>query len=193
MTDMQGARPLSRAETHDLGMIIKDRAKVLRSHVEQRAAEILAKFDEELANKYNYDESVWRKIGNDAQDILLDAATKLHRKCEEIGVPGDYAPTLGLTWHGRGQQAITSHRAALRRMAQSRIDAMAKAAATKIEHTSLDLRTQVVAMGLLSPDAKLFLESLSTVDEAMAALEFHKVEIAVVEQQKKIQRGDYST
>ena len=53
---------------------------------------------------------------------------------------------------------------------------MTKSAITKIEKQSLELRTQVVAMGLLSAEAKMFLESLAPIDEAMRSLDFHEVE-----------------
>ena len=53
---------------------------------------------------------------------------------------------------------------------------MTKAAITKIEKQSLELRTQVVAMGLLSDAAKVFLESLAPVDEAMHSLDFTEIE-----------------
>ena len=53
---------------------------------------------------------------------------------------------------------------------------MTKAAITKIEKQALDLRTQVVGMGLLSADAKMFLESLAPVEEWMRALDFGEIE-----------------
>jgi len=53
---------------------------------------------------------------------------------------------------------------------------MTKAAITKIEKQALDLRTQVVGMGLLSADAKMFLESLGPVEESMRALDFGEIE-----------------
>jgi hypothetical protein len=48
----------------------------------------------------------------------------------------------------------------------------------------LDLRTQVVAMGLLTAEAKLFLDSLAPVEDAMQALDFGKIETKMIEQRK---------
>ncbi len=53
---------------------------------------------------------------------------------------------------------------------------MTKAAITKIEKQALDLHTQVVGMGLLSADAKMFLESLAPIEESMRALDFGEIE-----------------
>ena len=72
----------------------------------------------------------------------------------------------------------------LRRVAKASIDAMTKAAITKIGKQALDLRTQVVGMGLLSPDAKLFLESLAPVEESMRALDFGEIERKLEKEQQ---------
>ena len=48
-------RPLSRQETHDLGMIIKERAKVLKAHADAQAAACLADFEQKLAAEYKFE------------------------------------------------------------------------------------------------------------------------------------------
>jgi hypothetical protein len=186
-------RQLSRNETHDLGMIIKDRAKVLRAHVEQRAAEVLADFESKIAAVYAFDDDeVWEKAVAEAQAVVKESQDKIAERCKVLGIPKDFAPALLLEWRTRGQNAVASRRVELRRVAKTRIDAMAKAAVTKIEHQSLDLRTQVVAMGQLSPQARLFLESLAPIDETMRSLEFREVELALEDQTARRRRGDYS-
>lgn len=188
----QPPRALSRHETHDLGMIIKDRAKVLRSHVEQRAAECMADFEQQLASNYDFDsDEVWRKAVVEAQAVVAVAQDTIAERCKVLGIPPQFAPRLGLEWHGRGENAINTRRTELRRVAKTRVDAMAKAAVTKIEHQSLDLRTQIVAMGMLSPQAKLFLESLAPIDECMGVLKFADVELALEDQTARRRRGDY--
>lgn len=194
--EQEKPRTLSRNETHDLGMIIKERAKVLRSHVEERAAECVADFEQKLAAVYSFDQDdTWRKAAEQAQAAAQAAQEIIAERCKELGIPSQFAPSLSVEWSGRGENAIASRRVELRRVAKTRIDAMAKAAMTKIEKQSLDLRTQIVAMGLLSPDAKLFLESLAPIDEAMHALEFREIELALEDQTAKMRRlyrrGEY--
>lgn len=60
---------------------------------------------------------------------------------------------------------------------------MAAAAIVKVERDSLDLRTQVVAMGLLSDAASTFLHTLKPVEEVMHRLEFTKVEQRLTSEQ----------
>ena len=174
---MTDPRQLSRSETHDLSMIIKDRTKVLKAHVEEQAAACMADFESKLAAIYSFDQDeVWKKAAEEANAAAVAAQDIIAKRCKELGIPKTFAPRLGVHWEGRGENALTQRRAELRRVAKTAIEAMSKAAATKIEKQSLDLRTQVVAMGLMSADAKIFLESLAPVDEAMRTLNFAEME-----------------
>lgn len=178
MSDLSvSGRKLSRQETHDLGMIIKDRTKVLKAHAEEQAAACMADFEQKLAAIYSFDQDeVWKAATEEAQRVVAEAQEKIARRCVEMGIPKTFAPGIEISWRGRGENALAMRRTELRRVAKASIEAMTRAAITKIEKQSLDLRTQVVAMGLLSDDAKLFLESLAPVDDAMRALDFVEIE-----------------
>lgn len=170
----EASRPLSRSEVHDLGMIIRDRTKVLKAVVAQRAAEAKANFEQQMATIFKWDEdAVWKEAVEASMRVVEEAKEKIAARCKQLGIPERFAPDLNLVWAGRG---LAIRRTELRRTADAIIEAMSRAAETKIEKQALDLRTQVVAMGLLSPDAKIFLESLATVDEAMGQIEFSDVE-----------------
>ena len=152
-------RILSRNETHDLGMIIKDRAKVLRAHAEEQAAACLADFEKKLSSVYSWDDDeTWRRAAEDAQAAAEAAQEIIADRCKELGIPKTFAPSISVLWQGRGENALRQRQVELRRVAKTSIEAMTRAAITKIEKQSLELRTQVVAMGLLSAEAKMFLE-----------------------------------
>lgn len=185
-------RALSRHETHDLGMIIKDRARVLRSHIEERAVTCMADFEQKLAAEYSFDQDeVWRAAAVAAQEVVQQSRKTIATRCVELGIPAAFAPHLEIIWQGRGENALRERREELCRVAKSQIEAMSKKAVTKIEHTSLDLRTQVVAMGLLSPEAKLFLESLAPIDEVMRALDMREVELEADGRPRRLGRYGY--
>jgi hypothetical protein len=61
-------------------------------------------------------------------------------------------------------------------VAKTTVEAMFRAAVTRIDKQSLHLRTQVVGMGIMSAEAKLFLESLAPIEESMRMLEFTEIE-----------------
>lgn len=182
------ARQLSRNETHDLSMIIKDRTKVLKAHAEEQAAACIADFEKQIAAVYSWDQDeIWKKATEEAFKVCKDVQDKIDARCKELGIPKTFAPQLGVSWQGRGENASRDRRTELRRVAKTSVEAMLKAAITKIEHQSLDLRTQVVSMGLLSPEARLFLESLAPVTDAMRSLDFHDIEKKLEnEQQQRI-------
>jgi hypothetical protein len=168
---------LSRSEKHDLCMIIKDRARVLKAHIDEQAAACLADFEKKLAAVYSFDQdAVWAAATKEAQKVVDEAQEQIAERCKERGIPKSFAPGLALQWYGRGENATSARRAELRRVAQAEIAAMSKAAITKIERKSLELRTQVVAMALKSSAAKVFLESLEPVEQMMHLLDFGEIE-----------------
>lgn len=184
MTESAG-RQLSRNETHDLGMIIKERTKVLKAHAEEQAAASLAEFEKQLAAEYTYDkDEVWKAATEEARKVIEEAQKKVNKRSKQLGIPDIFAPAISMTWQGRGQNALKERRDELRRVAKSAIHAMTKSAMTKIEKQGLDLRTQVVAMGLLSADAKFFLESLAPIEDSMRSLDFAEIEQKLEKEQQ---------
>jgi hypothetical protein len=187
--DEPAARRLSRNETHDLGMIIKERTKVLRSHAEEQAARCLVDFEQKVSKIYSYDQDeVWKRATEDAMLEVSKAQDKIDERCRRLGIPKDLSPQLALSWESRGQMKSARRRDELRRVAKSEIDAMLRAAVTKIEKQALDLRTQVVGMGLFTAEAKLFLESLAPVEEAMRSIDFGEIETKMLAQKSNLRR-----
>ena len=183
-------RKLSRTETHDLSMVIKDRTKVLRAHAEEQAAACLADFETKMATVYTFDQDeVWKKATEEARKVVEQSQNTIAKRCKELGIPASFAPSISASWQGRGENMLAARRTELRRVAKASIDAMTKAAITKIEKQALDLRTQVISMGLISPDAKMFLESLAPVEESMRALDFGEIE-RKLEKEKQLRIAD---
>lgn len=188
MTKPEG-RQLSRHETHDLSMIIKDRAKVLKAQVAHQAAACLADFEEQIAQEYRWDEDdVWKKALEDFRAAAEIAAAAIEEQARKRGIPKAFAPGIGFSWHGRGQNAAKDRREELRRAAKARIDAMAKEAEMRVEREALDLRTQVVSMGLLSPAATQFLNTMTTVEQAMPRLKFDTVNKQIEDRTRQQQK-----
>ncbi len=168
---------MSRQEAHDLGMLIKERSRVLKAHAEEQAAVLLADFEAKLAAEYKFDDDeTWKRATAEAMEIVRIGNEKIAARCEKMGIPKQFSPSLELSWKGRGENLMSRRRGELTRIAKSQIDAMHKAAVTRIERQSLDLRTQVISMGMLSASGKLFLESVAPVEEAMRSLDFKDIQ-----------------
>jgi hypothetical protein len=77
-------------------MIIKDRTKVLRAHVDEQAAACLADFEKKLAAVYSFDQDeVWAAATKAAQKVVSEAQEKIAKQCEKLGIPKPFAPGLG--------------------------------------------------------------------------------------------------
>lgn len=181
-------RRLSSKEAHDLGQIIKERAKVLEAHAEEQATACLADFERKISATFAFDaDDVWKKAVAQANHVIVDANKLIAERCRKLGIPEEFAPGLQLVWSERGQNRVTSRRSELRRVAEAEVEAMKRAAITKIRRQSLDLRTQVVSMCVMSSEAKLFLESFAPVEDAMASIDFTAIESKVNDDIKRRQ------
>ena len=96
-------RRLSRNETHDLSMIIKDRAKVLKAHAEEQAAACMADFETKMATIYTWDQDeTWKKATEEAMKVG-PGQPKVHcRPLQGVGYPGGVRATaqrvMGGAW-----------------------------------------------------------------------------------------------
>jgi len=166
-------------------MIIKERTKVLKAHADEQAKKCLADFEKKVSTIYAYDQDeVWKEATELAMAEVAKAQEKIEARCVKMGIPKDLSPRLLLSWEGRGQMKMAQRRNELRLAAKAEIEAMKAAALTKIERQSLDLRTQVVSLGLMTPDAKMFLESLAPVEDAMTSIDFEAIETKMLESKK---------
>jgi hypothetical protein len=165
-------QPMTRAERDDLQRVIRGQERVLKTAAAQRGAELLADFEQQLASVYSYDQDeVWRALTLAAEDHVQRAKAAIADRCRELGIPDKFAPTLHLSWQGRGENAQADRRSELRRVAVSRIAAIEKEAITKIERYAVDTQTRVIAYGLASTAAKTFLENLPRIESLMPPLD----------------------
>ena len=79
-------------------------------------------------------------------------------------------------WRDQGQQATKERKVELRRLAATQIDAMVKAAKSKIDEASLAIQTALLASGLTSAAAKEFLESMPAPEALMPAVDVAALE-----------------
>jgi hypothetical protein len=168
---------MTKGERDDLARLVRNRERVLKAAAQQRSAELLAEFEQQMASVYKFDQDeVWREAHAAAEAAVVAAQRQIAERCGELGIPADYAPGLNLYWHGRGENAWADRRAELRLVAKSRIAAIEKAARTKIELQCLDAQSQIVASGLTSAGAVAFLDRLPKIEALMPPLEIASIE-----------------
>lgn len=176
------ATAMTKSERVELNMLIRKRERVMKKHAEERAAKMLAEFDTQLATIYEFDDdAIWAQAVKIAEKAVAEAQRVIAKRCEDLGIPPEFAPGLSISWQGRGQNAVGSRRQELRRMAKSKIQAMHQEAVTKIEHIALEAQTEVMSTGLQTATAKSFLAKLDPIEQSMP-------EIDIVGLQKLMQK-----
>jgi hypothetical protein len=171
------APTMTRAERDDLAKVARLRAKVARTAVVQREAELLADVEEQLSAQYAFADDAWAEITTGAAAAVAEADRQVAALCRERGIPEEFRPGLNLNWYGRGSNAVPARRAELRKVAQARIAAAGKGAKAAIEAREAEVLTELLAGGLTSQAARSFLESIPTAAALMPALQVRELEV----------------
>lgn len=130
---------MTRSEREDLQRLVRQREKVLKSGAKQRSKALLADFESQIAAEYRFDDdAVWDAAAKAAGVEVRKAQERVAARCQELGIPKQFAPSLDLSWSHRGYgNALAERRAELRRCAQAQIESMEQAAIVNIE---MDIR-----------------------------------------------------
>jgi hypothetical protein len=166
---------LTRREREDLAALARKREKVAKSDASQRTAELLAKFEEELATEFRADDEHWRDVTAAAEAAVAAARKELAARLDALGVPERFRPALWLHWSSRGENSSKERRAELRKVAATRLAAMEKDARLAIERASLEVQTTLLAGGLDTAAARAFLEAMPTAEALMPPLRLDDV------------------
>lgn len=162
---------MTKSERVELGQLIRKRERVMKSMVSERAAAMLLEFESQCAAIYSFDQDeIWERSFKEAERVAKEAQATVAERCKELGIPKEFAPSIHIDWYSRGQNAVASRRAELRKVAKAKIAVVEKEALAKIERMSLDAQTEVIAHGLESDAARGFLERMPSVEVLMPTL-----------------------
>src|SRR6266567_4552592 len=163
---------MTKGEREDLQRLIKQREKVLKSRARQRSAELIADFENQMGQEYfNDQDPVWAQVVAEAEREAKKAKAKIHARCRELGIPDQFAPSLGLHWQHRGYgNSLKQRRDELRTMAQTQVEAIERKAVTEIEFSCLHAQEQLALAGLTSDAAHAFISKLPSVEAMMPRL-----------------------
>jgi hypothetical protein len=162
---------MSKSEREALAKLIRQRAALGKKMVDQRGAELMADYEAQSAAIYKSDAEAWRDITAIAKAAARKADAVVAKVCRERGIPEEFRPVASFNWYGRGENALASRRAELRKVAQTRIEAMKREAVVRIETVALEGQTLLVKDGLETAEAQAFLASMPTVEALMPKLD----------------------
>jgi hypothetical protein len=167
---------MTKAERTELTQLIRKRERVLRAKLDERAAILMAQFEDQLRTTYPYHtDKVWDEVYQYAEAAVEKAKKTVIERNAELGIPADFAPSIHIYWSNAGKQASDRNWASLRQAAQVQVDAMVATARTKIEQLSYEAQAEIVVNGLQSEAAKAFFERLPSFESLMPALQINDV------------------
>jgi hypothetical protein len=171
-TDQPGpAERMTSRERSDLAALIRRREKLAKAATAQVKAKRIADLEVQLASAFAAEDERFADVARFTSQVVDRANREVQRRCEEMGIPETFRPTLALHWLSRGENATAERRAELRRVGQTQADADQKQAAAHIEAASVEAQTALPRDGLTTDAARQWLDSLPTPEQLMPALE----------------------
>lgn len=165
-------KPMTKTEREELKRLARERARVAKADAHRRSADLLSMFEQELLTIYDYNrDDLWREAVEEASAAVKIAQEKIARRCEDLGIPAAFAPSVSFQWQAQGPVAVAYEQADLRRAAKARIEASERLAVAEIDRHTLEVQTQLVRAGLTSDAAIGFLDTMPSVTELMPAID----------------------
>lgn len=178
MTEGARANRMTKAERSELLSLIRKREKVMKTAAAERSAAMMAEFEAQAAKIHSFnDDATWAKAKAEAQAAVEAAAREVEARCQQLGIPKEFAPDLAIHWYSRGENAVIQRMAELRRVAKRRIEAIEAEAVGRIERMALEAQTTLIAEGIDTDAARQFLEAASRgMEDFMPSLKYAEVE-----------------
>jgi hypothetical protein len=165
---------------HDLEKLLqldRNEAKALKNATDARRVQVIAKGEADLARRYRFDHKPeWAEAFGEAQEIISKLNEKIRADLKEAGIPVEFAPSAGVGWSERGENAVAQRRAELRKVLVTEALAQQKAACVAIDLYSVKCQRELLACGLESQMAKQILASRPTLETLMPALNLEDLE-----------------
>lgn len=159
---------MTKGERAELGSLIRKQERVMKAAASERSAKLMAEFEQQMDESFSFnDDAIWKQAVEAAKETMAEANRKIAARCNELGIPPEFSPSLSFWWNDKGQNAVKARREELRRIAKRKIEAMETEARTKIEAMSLSAQTEVIAHGMKSEAARTFLERMPSLDSLM--------------------------
>jgi hypothetical protein len=167
---------MTRLEREDLRRLARYQATLDKAGAAQRAAELRADFEEQLASIFSSDDDASWKAATAAADAAVDEANKrIAARCNELGIPKRFRPSRHLSWYGRGENASAKRRAELHKVAESRIEALEKKARYDIDNCCVTTQVALIKDSLTSARAIAFLDQMPTAEQLMPTLDARRI------------------
>lgn len=163
-------------EQTNLLHIAKMRERTTKSSLEEVGANLLVDLDRQLDTYYAFSsDEIWKEAHRIADEACKEAQAKVVARNRELGIPERFAPSLECQWYSAGEQAAKKRRDELRKVGQRQVEAMIRTGKRKIEESSCDIQTQIMASSF-SSEAQNLLDTMPTPEQLMPKLNLGALE-----------------
>jgi len=170
---------LSRRDYTDLAALARRQERVAKTQADQRAAELEADFEAQLATTFEANDERWRLVTERLKEMTASADAEIKRICREEGVRPEFSPGVTLLWYERGQNADKNRRVELRRVALTRIEALKQKARAEIERRTVEFETALLGGALESDAARAMLAAMPKPADLMLPLDVAELDRAL--------------
>ena len=179
---------MTKGEREELAKLLRERRKLGGEMVDQHAAKLRADGEEQLAKIYRFDDEAWHDLTAAAEAYVRKADKELAKRCAEMGIRPEFRPRLSMDWYGRGENASKQRRDELRRVMNTRIDELARAAKVQISSKIIEGLTLLASDALESPAAQAFLAAMPSVETLMPPIDIKALEREAEDEKSKSRR-----
>jgi hypothetical protein len=169
--------PISSRDLNMLLTVVKANERAAKGKAKHRKADMLAEFERQISAIYHWDqEDTWGQLTSEVRTEITKANKKLSDRCNELGIPKAFQPSIAWYWSGRGENASKERRAELRKLAQAQAEQAECRAVAEIEAASASIQARMVSQALTDSAAKALLAEMPTLEQLMPSLDIRQIE-----------------
>lgn len=177
MNEQPSPSEMTGREREALAKVVRLNERVAKAAAKQRAAELKADAEEQLARRYHFDENaVWKAAAELATKAAEEATALIKAECAKLGIPPEFAPGVSSGWYSRGENDVKKRRDELRQAANARIEDTYRSALAAIGAKSAQVQTQLLIGSLTSDEARAFVESIPSPEALMPSVALLEIE-----------------
>jgi hypothetical protein len=168
---------MTKTERAELVRIVRLNYKVARATVDQRQADVLADVEEQIATDWESHDKQWREACGETEDEIRDLNQRIRERFQELGLPGEDAPSVWVHNGKGGENGDRGRREELRRVARTRTAADAQKAQLGLDAAEAKMLTQLAAGALSSNEARAFLADVPEIGQLMPVLDLAQLRL----------------
>ncbi len=113
---------MTKGERADLFKVVRARERLAKTEVKEQATTLKAEFEKQLDTTYSFNnDETWAQAEKLVADVVAEARTMVAERSANLGIPKQFAPSIGYYWSEGGRQLIDKECAKMRRVAHTRI------------------------------------------------------------------------